>query len=81
MIPDADDPSYPVVNVEEFIGKTVGRRKLGSPTRAQRSGREFVRLAGLRVCEPGVFRFRSHEEADAWMRQMELKRAQRAAKS
>lgn len=43
----------PVINVEEFIVKTVGRRVLAG----QKTG------IGIR----GVFRFKSHEEANEWM--------------
>ncbi len=75
------EQTYPVVNVEEVIGKTVGRRKVNDPGRVQRLGGEIFRRAGFRICDPGVYRFHSHEEANEWMRQMAIKRAHLAAKA
>lgn len=61
----------PAVNIEEHIGKTVGRRRIKDSLEyglgLQRS------LARIREESPfprfpkGVFKFRSFEEADAWM--------------
>lgn len=76
MDQSADDQTYHVINVEEFIGKTVGRRRPGRPGKAQKTGRAIFRLSGFTVCESGVYRFNSHEEADEWMLQMAIKRAQ-----
>jgi hypothetical protein len=61
----------PVINLEEKIGKTVGRRKAPNPLRVSsddvaRSEDWRRALGGVRVPR-GVFRFRSHEEADAWL--------------
>ncbi len=78
---EAEQPKNAVVNTEEFIGKTVGRRRTGDPARIQRIGRAIYRSAGFRVCDPGVYRFKSHEEANQWMLQMAVKRALQAAKS
>lgn len=75
------DQTFRVTNVEEFIGKTVGRRKPGRPGKVQKTGRAIYRLSGFKVCDPGVYRFGSHEEADEWMLQMAIKRAHLAAKS
>jgi hypothetical protein len=62
----------PVVNLEEKIGKTVGRRGAPNPLKthpgeiadAKAWSRAFPSLRGVR---PGVYRFQSHEEADAWL--------------
>jgi len=56
---------HPVINNEEFIGKTVGRRKRPVDTFAyidplQRS------LGPIRV-KRGVYHFRTHKEADQWL--------------
>ncbi len=60
------------INFEEKIGKTVGRRTVPRDSFAygmslQKSGVEMARTFGLRGTPRGVFRFRSHEEADAWL--------------
>ena len=62
----------PVVNVEEFIGKTVGRRV---PPRDPLSVSDSNRANAIawhkafpcRRVPRGVYRFHSHEEAHAWM--------------
>jgi hypothetical protein len=77
----SDPQTHPVLNVEEFIGKTVGRRKVVSAAHQQKIGRSIFRHSGFRVCDPGVYRFNSFEEADEWMLKMAIKRAHLAAKS
>jgi hypothetical protein len=62
----------PVINIEEKIGKTVGRRGAPDPLKIQPGetadaaawSRAFPSLRGVR---PGVYRFHSHEEADEWL--------------
>ena len=70
---DSDDQTYSVINVQEFIGKTVGRRKSRTPFADKSLGREaMIRSRELfgGVCVPrGVYRFESHHEADQWMMQ------------
>ncbi len=67
-----DDHTHPVINVEESIGKTVGYRTKAprglSPERSSVAASEALRreFGGLGVPR-GVFRFKSHEEADEWM--------------
>lgn len=61
---------HPVVNVEETIGKTVGTRKVPDPLQVRpgevENAKAWARsFGGLRV-RPGVYRFTSFEEADAW---------------
>ncbi len=61
-----------IVNLEENIGKTVGRRVPPDPLKIQTGdiadaeawSRAFPSRRGVR---PGVYRFHSHEEADAWL--------------
>lgn len=61
----------PITNLEEEIGKVVGRRR--PPTRlAVERGRKAAAAAWKRAFNRpfvprGVYRFSSHEEADAWM--------------
>ena len=81
MAENGDDQTHSVINVEEFIGKTVGRRKPAKSTSVQKSGQAIYRRSGFRVCDPGVHRFDSFDEADKWMRQMAIKRARQAEKS
>ena len=80
-----DDQTHPVINVEETIGKTVGKIPVRSAAeqarRIQEAGREIYRSRRFRLCPKGVYRFHSHEEADEWMRQLEIRRALRAEKS
>jgi hypothetical protein len=61
-----------VINLEETIGKQVGRRK--PPTDPLRVASDLNRLAtgllkasGHKLPPKGVFRFKTHEEADEWM--------------
>lgn len=66
----AMDPR-PVINVEEFIGKTVGRRvPPKSGVALQVTLNQALKSQKLGVCPRGVYRFNSHEEADAWMWKM-----------
>ena len=60
----------PVINIEENIGKTVGRRRKPSPmqtTATQIGEAEQWRsaLGGIGIPK-GVFRFKTHEEANEW---------------
>lgn len=61
----------PVINLEETIGKTVGNRRIQDAFAAgmalQRSGNQFLRQKGRYPVPRGVYRFKTHEEADAWM--------------
>jgi hypothetical protein len=66
----------PIVNLEERPGKTVGRRrppadsltmsKADEPADARAWQKAF---GGLRIPK-GVYRFRTHEEADEWLWRM-----------
>ena len=61
-----------VINLDDPVGKTVGRRK--APRDAFRYGMDLQQLSvdlaksfGLRGIPKGVYRFNSHEEADEWL--------------
>ena len=61
-----------VINVEEFIGKTVGRRvPPRDPLRISDSNKAaaiaWKKAFPYRGAPRGVYRFKTHEEADAWM--------------
>jgi hypothetical protein len=62
-----------VINLEETIGKQVGRRKPPvDPLRVADStiqrAIDFQRAFPGIMPKRGVYRFRSHEEADLWMK-------------
>lgn len=64
-----------IINLEETIGKTVGRRRppvdaLAAGFAMQATLNGFLKSSGHRLAPRGVFRFQSHEEADAWMMKM-----------
>ena len=60
----------PVVNVEEFIGKTVGRRVPASGAGLQKLLNQALVTQQRGICPRGVYRFHSHEEADRWATKM-----------
>jgi hypothetical protein len=75
--------SFAVINVQDPVGKTVGRRQLRDAWKfamdAQKTANQLRRSFGHGgLCPKGVFRFRSHEEADAWMMKMLAKSAHRS---
>jgi hypothetical protein len=66
------------INIDEPLGKTVGRRTSardplspGGPTPAD--SKAWLALGGLRVPR-GVYRFRTHNEADEWLWRMMTRR-------
>jgi hypothetical protein len=65
-----------LVNLEEFPGKVVGRRHAPADGLALRSAnrienaRAWKRAFGTLPIPKGVYRFRTHEEADEWLWQM-----------
>ena len=70
-----------VINIQDPIGKTVGRRRVLEDCGAYGMGlqglvNEVRRSQGLgALCPRGVYRFNSHEEADAWMMKAIVERA------
>ena len=65
----------PFINVEEKIDRFVGRRT-GTPDswqtgmKLQALGAELHKTFKHRWMPRGVYRFKTHEEADAWMTKM-----------
>ena len=62
-------------NVEEQIDRVVGRRArmttdLATAMKFQRTALALHRAFGHRWKARGVYRFKTHEEADAWMMKM-----------
>lgn len=65
----------PFVNVEEKIDRFVGRRAqvadaLKAGMLLQATGAQLHKSFGHRWWPKGVYRFKTHEEADAWMTKM-----------
>ena len=65
----------PFINVEEKIDKVVGRRtrtpaSFQSGMQLQSLAVELHRSLGHRWASKGVYRFKTHEEADEWMNRM-----------
>lgn len=67
-----------IVNLEEDIGKWVGRRRAPDPLRVRagekEDARRWSRLGGGTGIPKGVYRFRTHDEADAWLWKMITRR-------
>ncbi|HPC60105.1 MAG TPA: hypothetical protein PKX23_05565 [Verrucomicrobiota bacterium] len=67
--------SSPPVNDEERIDKTVGRRRqvpagFDAGMKLQSLAVDLHRAFKHRWAPKGVYRFKTHEEADAWMMKM-----------
>lgn len=64
----------PIINLEDPIGRQVGRRKAPNPLKidpAELQARKQWRDAGFGLRVPrGVYRFNSHEEANEWLWKM-----------
>ncbi len=58
----------PIFNLDDLVGKTVGRRFVPRDSLSYALGlqRMLIDMAPLRVPR-GVFRFKTYEEADAWL--------------
>ncbi len=73
--------SHAVINIQDPVGKTVGRRvledagKYGMGLHLVNEVRHPQGFGG--ICPRGVYRFQSHEEADAWMMKAIVERALR----
>lgn len=74
---------YAVINIQDPAGKTVGRRRVLEDTGKygmglQKMVNQVRRSQGFGgLCPRGVYRFRSHQEADAWMMKAIVERAVR----
>jgi hypothetical protein len=67
--------NQPFINVGEKIDRVVGRRTrnpepLRSGMQLQSLAVELHRSLGHRWARKGVYRFKTHEEADVWMNRM-----------
>ena len=72
--------AHTVINLEENIGKTVGRRTVVRDAfhygmELQRTASQLSRSLGGTRYPKGVFRFHSHEEADAWLMKHQIRSA------
>ena len=70
----------PVINLEEKIGKTVGRRTVVRDAfrygmGLQRTAAQLARSLGHPRYPRGAFKFHSHEEADAWLMKYRIQSA------
>ncbi|MCO5052647.1 MAG: hypothetical protein M9920_10115 [Verrucomicrobiae bacterium] len=68
----------PFINVEEQIDRFVGRRTVTPEAwtagmKLQVLGSELHRTFKHRWARKGVYRFKTHEEADAWMIKMQAR--------
>ena len=59
----------PIVNLQDPAGKIVGRRKPAADTRmgVQRLGAQLAASLKLPMPPRGVYRFKTHEDADQWL--------------
>ena len=67
--------NQPFINVEEQIDRFVGRRKgtldsLRAGMQLQATAAQLHKSLKHRWMPKGVYRFKTHEEADAWMTKM-----------
>jgi hypothetical protein len=65
----------PLINVEEEIDRFVGRRTdtpdgLRAGMQLQATAAQLHEAFQHRWCPKGVYRFKTHEEADVWMTKM-----------
>lgn len=65
----------PIVNLQDPVAKTVGRRKpprdsFAAGMKLQRLAVNWAESSDRRFVPKGVYRFDSHEEADRWMWKM-----------
>jgi hypothetical protein len=69
----------PVINLEDPIGKTVGRRLVPAPLRLlsseTESNRQWRAAGFFTRIKRGVYRFNSHEEADQWLMDQQTRKA------
>jgi hypothetical protein len=61
-----------VINIDDPAGKTVGRRRPPNPlcteTFTIQRAQDWQKALPVKLMPKGVFRFKSHEEANLWMR-------------
>ena len=73
------------INIEEPIGKTVGRRVIKDPTdygmKLQEAGSQLQQTLDIAYIPRGVYRFKTHEEADEWLMKMMSRAAAKRIKN
>ncbi len=61
-----------VINIDDPVGKTVGRRRPPNPlctkTFTIQRAAEWQKSLPVRFMPKGIFRFKSHQEANLWMK-------------
>ena len=75
-----EEQTHPVINVEETTGKTVGRRTAaprsmvveGNTKEIAKAWQKALPVGGI---PKGVYRFKTHEEADEWLIKMTARAA------
>ena len=73
-------PMKAVIDLEDLPGKVVGRRHLPSDglalqnSRSIEDARAWKRAFRMLPIPRGIYRFRTHEEADEWLWQMLTRR-------
>lgn len=65
----------PIVNLQDPVVRTHGKRKYPKDSfeagmALQKTGADLYCSLGHGLVPKGVYRFKTHEEADAWMRRM-----------
>jgi len=62
---------HPVVNIDDPVGKVVGKRRpanrLVVSLQETDANRQWAATAFFPRFKKGVYRFKSHEEADQWL--------------
>ena len=68
----------PIINLDDPVGKTVGRRTAPNPLKlvpSEKTAKKQWAAAGHCPAIPrGVYRFHTHEEADEWLWKMMIRR-------
>lgn len=80
-MPTQEERYYrPVVNIQDNVGKVVGRRQPPKPVNVQYMAADIFSMNGYPVSPgKGVYRFKTFEEADQWNKEMNQARAKIAA--
>ena len=66
----------PIINLDDPVGKTVGKRLVPADSLKYGLGlqKSLSQISWRSPVRRGVYRFQSHEEADAWMMNYLVKR-------
>ncbi len=71
---DVQNPGYSALNLQDPIKKTVGRRRLADGFAygmgLQDAGAGLLASLGCRGIPKGVYRFKTHQEANEWQDRM-----------